>query len=339
MSYDVNIDGPESQNYSGVHGTSLDVDSLGEGGTYYVYVYALLENGEWMGAQNNGLSFLVYRDNLTPFTITGPASPCLNQAPTITWTPSVGAVSYTVAVADDAACTVPVQAYPELPATQTQVTLSGPLPFRPYFVCVTAFDYAGDVTQATNYGYEFVIAPDPATHPRVHTIFVTSTDAYVTNSDSMPPDVPFFGGLDSADWSVTYAAYNAGLVPNWDWNTIVYKAVLSSTSASAYQRIQIRGAVYNMNNQIVAADANQFWSGATSNPVMYQENGAPAPNGTAVWTGTLPMGYVDSAETCGDWTAPTLNGTVGNATAGDATWMDASQQTCTSSGRFYGISP
>jgi len=142
-----------------------------------------------------------------------------------------------------------------------------------------------------------------------HILFATSTVAYVTNDTSVPPPTPAeFGGIDAADWIVTYRAAFAGLVPGWNGLDLVYRSILSIDGDNAVDRLSIVGPVYNTNGDLLANDAADLWDGSLVNPVGYNEKGELIASNTQVWTGTGMFGTWASGESCGDWDIPPFHG-------------------------------
>ena len=70
----------------------------------------------------------------------------------------------------------------------------------------------------------------PGLHPgdTYQLAFVTSFTTTITVDQTFPPELPFFGNRNDASWIVTYTAYNVGLVPDWDGEQIVWKALMSA---------------------------------------------------------------------------------------------------------------
>jgi hypothetical protein len=99
-----------------------------------------------------------------------------------------------------------------------------------------------------------------------HIVFATSLLTDIDSTPAVPPSFPSFGGLDAADWLVTFAAFNAGRVPDWDGVATTWTAILSSDSVNARDRVTISGPVYNTNGDLVANGFSDFWS-ASADPL------------------------------------------------------------------------
>src|SRR5712672_1097450 len=72
-----------------------------------------------------------------------------------------------------------------------------------------------------------------------HTVFATSFVTVIDTNTSVPPATPYWGGLNAADFTVTFAAWQGGLLPNWNFSDIVYHAILSTNSHNAKDRLTI----------------------------------------------------------------------------------------------------
>lgn len=92
-----------------------------------------------------------------------------------------------------------------------------------------------------------------------HIIFATSFVTVISSDTTVPPALPAFGGLAAADYTVTFAAAQAGLVPGWNDLDITYKALLSTNGNDARDRITITGPVYNTNGFLIANSAADLW--------------------------------------------------------------------------------
>ena len=153
--------------------------------------------------------------------------------------------------------------------------------------------------------------------------------------------VPFrasFGGVQGADAECARSASAAGLTGSW-------KAILSSTTENAKDRLTIRGKVKKINGDVIFNSADEMWSSAT---VMIDQTelggtlngvtGAPR-----VWSATAPDGQ-RSGGTCRDWISTSFS--AGFAAAGTPTsfrpgeWIRTEGATllCEERGYLYCIS-
>ncbi|HYV36613.1 MAG TPA: PEP-CTERM sorting domain-containing protein [Gemmataceae bacterium] len=171
-------------------------------------------------------------------------------------------------------------------------------------------------------------------------IFVTSFLSGVSSANAVPPpDYPDFGGLAAADWVVTSAASDAGLIDNWDGETLLWKALLSIAGQNAVDRIPITGPVYNLAGQRLANNSADLWDGSLAAPVRYTEYGIAISGNTHVWTGTNTAGNANGLD-LGGWLNPGAPvGLVGDATFADSRWLGNSNLAGTQTAHLYAISP
>jgi hypothetical protein len=135
-----------------------------------------------------------------------------------------------------------------------------------------------------------------------HRAFVTSA-SYIVEAPIYPPDPGAFSGLAGADFQVTQAAYDAGLIPDWNGIDIVWHAILSDETINAKDHVAITGPVYNMQNELIATDAADMWDGSLIHAILYDELGQPHTGvDSAVHTGSTGFGTRIPGETANSWT-------------------------------------
>ena len=171
-----------------------------------------------------------------------------------------------------------------------------------------------------------------------HTAFATSFVTVIDTNTRVPPAVPYWGGLDAADFTVTYAAWQGGMLPEWNYSDIVYHAILSTNGSNAKDRLAIAGPVLNTRSVLVALNGEGFWSGEIANPIEYDQYGNLMTGATSVWTGTTVSG-VWSGDSAGGWNDPSQYATVGDAYSSNWAWINGATIPGTSAARLYGISP
>jgi hypothetical protein len=177
-----------------------------------------------------------------------------------------------------------------------------------------------------------------ATIGYIHFVFVTR-DLYEIDTDtSVPPASPLFGGLEAADYTVTQAAANAGILHNWNGTDLIYHAILSTNGQNASDRIPILGPVFNMQGQRVAGDAATMWNGDHVAPIEFDEFRNLVTGITSVWTGTTANGIWSGHSAGINWNDPTADATVGNALDRNGLWTDSGVQAADTAARLYGIS-
>ena len=116
---------------------------------------------------------------------------------------------------------------------------------------------------------------------------------------------------------------------------VQYRAVMSSSTESAFSRLDIDGAVYMMaaaGRIDVASSGDRFWNINLESPINVDQNGATLAAMQGPWTGTNPSGGSSGiALTCTDWTVG--NNTVAGSTGDTSTifssqWVNANGFTC-----------
>ena len=132
-----------------------------------------------------------------------------------------------------------------------------------------------------------------------------------------------FGGLSQADSLCNQNARSAGLDGTW-------KAILSTRMTAVKSRLTFKGAVVNMQNELLARNENDLWDGNLRNPVRYDENGST--HYTRVWTGSNADGTNDVGPRDGeyqgdycddDWSSdlPRDEGEAGRSRSRGESWM------------------
>jgi hypothetical protein len=177
-----------------------------------------------------------------------------------------------------------------------------------------------------------------------HLVFVTSFPTKVTNASTVPPpSSDMFGSMPAADWVVTMAAFDAGLLADWNGLDLVYKAILSTLTEVAHDHVPITAPVYNTRGELVATDYAEFWSYSHRATLAYDEYGSSIPGDqygmVKVWTGTWVNGNYWNPS-CNYWTSSSGSnlGSVGNA-ASVQQWAYSQACRCDSTARLYGVSP
>jgi len=263
------------------------------------------------------VTFTLQIDPLGAFSITGPTGTQSTNRPTATWTPSAGAVSYTLSITYDAAGQNAFHTYTNI--TQPSFTLPG-LENGFWHICVTAFDSAGNQILAANNGLLITVdAP-------FHYMFVTS--AVFTAAE--------IGGLENADDIVTLAAYWGGLIPDWNGVDRVYRAILSTSMIDARDRVPFDRSIFNRNNELITFGTG-LWDGSLLDAPMYDEYGTLLGD-VPVWTGTNADGTW-SGESASDWTSNDGLATAGLDSALDELMFDNGDFLASQAMHIYAIGP
>jgi hypothetical protein len=115
-----------------------------------------------------------------------------------------------------------------------------------------------------------------------------------------------------------------------------WKAILSSSTASAKQRLDISSKVRRIDGSLVANWENDLWDGEIAQPINRDEAGTSRNNET-VWTGTSGDG--SSTENCEDWTSKKerFSGSVGKTSSDYYDWISSGSRTCDNEFKLYCI--
>lgn len=109
----------------------------------------------------------------------------------------------------------------------------------------------------------------------IHRVFITSANSNIDGTESYPPSYPNFGGFHAADYIITYSAFFAGFHPSdWDFYTSVHRAILSTSTLDARDRLPISGPIYNMQGDLIAVSSDDLWDGNLDNGISYDEFGS-----------------------------------------------------------------
>jgi hypothetical protein len=141
----------------------------------------------------------------------------------------------------------------------------------------------------------------------------------------------YLGGLAGADGTCQSAATVAGYGGTW-------KALMSSSTVSAYDRMPFNwGVLKRTDGVVIANNWTDLWDGNIQNPIDKDENGN-AVGASYVLTNTLSSGAVkhtSATYTCNDWTADSQAYT-GSSGVSSSSWVDAGNQVvCSSNHRLY----
>ncbi len=143
--------------------------------------------------------------------------------------------------------------------------------------------------------------------------------------------VAHLSGVDRADAICTFQARAVGKRADRPW-----KAILSTTSISARDRIALVGPVYGTAGQLVSQPGG-LWAGSIAQ-VIPLINGAFAPS-VDVWTGSNAGGN-RSGDTCNNWTSADDDdeGRVGDTGDLDDEWIGDDEEDCDDRYHLYCIS-
>ena len=168
-------------------------------------------------------------------------------------------------------------------------------------------------------------------------LWVSTVDYPIFTSSTYPPSGDV-GGLAGGDYNVTYEAYAAGWIPDWDGDEILFHAILSDETTNARDRLSIVGPIYNLGNELIASDAADLWDGTIDHAIRYDVFGNSVPDGTRVWAGCTAQGTKSTGNNCGSWLNPNTFGFTGNPNDITLNWIVITEMQCNQSARLYGLS-
>jgi thiol-disulfide isomerase/thioredoxin len=278
------------------------------------------------------------RNEESPFTITGPAGPLASLGDqVVTWSaaPLVGTVTYDVFLSSAKTC------QPENSLAQrtnisdtqmpmfTEVSIDGT-----YFICLRARNEDDTRLSPLNQGLEIVIALE-----RFHTAFLSKNYVRIPNGPIIPGSS---SNLKHFDLKCTEFAATAGLIKDWDGESVVYKAIMSDDFEDARTRINVQGQVRDTKGNLVAMDDNDLWKGDIRSPITLDEYKVfdlfPS---SLVYSGTYRDGRRVLNINCENWTRKSrdLGGVVGRIADKSYKWIAAFALICLETLRVYCISP
>jgi len=150
-----------------------------------------------------------------------------------------------------------------------------------------------------------------------HTIFFTNSASFNGN----------LGGLSGADASCTAAANAAGLTGSW-------KALLSTETVHAKDRVAWAGPIYNTVDQLVAASSTVLFSGTNISNFLRDEVGGSG-SAANVGVGSNINGTSMAGRTCTNWTTTSGITNYGIDNKVDTGWIYYSSVGCNTPFRIY----
>lgn len=161
-------------------------------------------------------------------------------------------------------------------------------------------------------------------NPRTLSIdFSTSFAGPQTMFVSSIPYSGNLGGLAGADAKCQSVAESASLTGAW-------KAVLSSSTVSAFSRIVITGLINSRSGAAIAVDQSDLWDGNIDDSIEATESNVLLSTVSGEWrrwTGTSDDGGI-SGNNCSNWSTTAGTGTFGRGDT-DTTWTSHGANNCT----------
>lgn len=127
---------------------------------------------------------------------------------------------------------------------------------------------------------------------------------------------PNLGGLAGADAKCQALATAQGVTGSW-------KAILSDSTTSARDRLNIRGPVRDLLGREIALNAAELWSGAIKIKIQYDEKKV-LQSTAIVWTGTNSDGAKNAninSTQCANWSADSGGVQAGRTDFTDYRWI------------------
>ena len=182
-------------------------------------------------------------------------------------------------------------------------------------------------------------------------LFVTDDVYAVDFFNIIPPIPPFFGSIPAADYHVTAAAYDAGILPEWDFNTLEFHSLLSEPlSYLVNLRLGHTGLVNVRGELIFEPFGDDPLLGNRLAPILTQ-SGQELTGFVPVWTGVGsvtpgPAGPDAPFDVVAHWGATADNWTdpynsvahIGNLNGTGSEWISAGTQSAGNLARLYGSS-
>jgi len=146
-----------------------------------------------------------------------------------------------------------------------------------------------------------------------HRVFITANAYAFGQFGSVSPGA----GRLNADYECTFAAFDAGYIPDWDGIRIDYQAFLSDTGSgvtNAKDRFVIEGPIVNTIGETIWEFGVGFPGGNTGS-FAYDEYGFPASHASSqFWSGSTAGGLADSD--CDGWTNSRSSAVTGRYSSG-----------------------
>ncbi|MEZ4743726.1 MAG: hypothetical protein R3B45_14995 [Bdellovibrionota bacterium] len=167
----------------------------------------------------------VTNDTVPPenFSIIAPTGTITTDTPTLSWQSANGADYYDVILSQNDLCQDPIQEFSGL--TSTSVAISTPLADGAYFICVGAFDFAGNATSALNNPLSFIVDAIDDVPPGVFDI----TAPTGTVNTSMPT-VQWTTSTDAVAYDLTIAFDTSCFLPAVRYNDLTGTSFTLPTS-------------------------------------------------------------------------------------------------------------
>ncbi|WP_068265635.1 dockerin type I domain-containing protein [Rubripirellula obstinata] len=189
-----------------------------------------------------------------------------------------------------------------------------------FYACLSLTTPDGIVREPANNGIAFEVSG-------IHRVFITGTAMTITTGQGQISGS--FGNIAGADFNCNDQAFGAGLIPDWDFSSVIYKAVISDSTESAYDRLDIQGGLFNMQDERLAVSKDDFFDGEIETAIVYTADGLEIPL-ERFWHGSTIDGKAVS-ENCNDW-SPDGGSSIVGATKSVSWFLGSGGGDCNNSG-------
>lgn len=250
--------------------------NLVAGTTYYVCLDAIDSAGVARAASNSKKKLRLDTAPPAAFAISGPQSPALSNAPSVSWQSSSDAVSYTLVLDTEASCSAPhINRFENL--TETSKAMDS-LADSTYHVCVFAYDLAKNETAASNNGYSFVVSTNsgaPVVGPiGAFSISSPSNANSVTGNTTPTITWQLASGASSYDVVVASDAACSSSVQSYTGVTTLSKTLTALTAGEYFICVTAKDAALNSKN---ATNNHQSLTVDLSGPAAFNITGPISP--------------------------------------------------------------
>ncbi len=171
-------------------------DALTEGAHRLCVVGKISATNAQLASGATEIGFTIDHTAPEAFTIAAATTPTNDTTPAFSWSASIGAATYDVSIATDAACAVRVQSENQALLTYTATTLAD----GDYWLCVTALDAATNETPATNTSWPFEVDTQPPTFTSL-ALANAAADTYLTLAEHAA-STALVGTLTAAEYAL-----------------------------------------------------------------------------------------------------------------------------------------
>ena len=302
-------------------------------------------NGQFLDVSGDGtisaldallvINFLNTQDREEPFRITGPRGNLTTVGDQkITWTRAVigSSVTYDVALATAASCDANTFVAIRKGITGLETSFFqdiAELEDGEYFICLTANGFNGSRVPAENQGVAISLELE-----RFHTAFFSQDTVPIPDGLIDPAtntNIEFF------DQKCTEFASRAGLIEDWDGESLLYTAIMSDDFTDVRTRLNVRAKVLNTVGATIADGDLDLFDGSIQRGLSRDEFGVlDFDRAAGYYSGSNDNGTRVIGGTCDSWTTPTGESflILGFGGAISGAWISSSPTRCRNNRRI-----